>query len=233
MEINKFAKKIDYTLLRPEASKEQLEEFCKIACKYNFKTVAILPNIVKFVKERLKGTGVGITVAISFPTGVDTIEQKIIECKEAIEDGADEFDMVVNVVNVILNKYEEIESEVKAFRKITEGVTSKLIFEAPMISDKQIKKLCEICVENKIDYVKTSTGFNGNIAKIENIKIMKRNIEGSTKLKAAGGIRNLKDALVMIDAGAERLGISCAPDIVEEYASYIETKSTNKEFLAL
>ena len=221
MTVHEFSKKIDFTILRPEATKVEMEKFCDTACKYDFYTVAVLPNMVDFVKTRLKGTDIGITVAISFPTGLNTIRQKVNECSEAIQDGADEFDMVVNVADVKLNNFYKIEEEIKQFKNVTNGLVSKLIFEAPLLSEIQIKILCMLCVEYNIDFVKTSTGFGGNIARVEDVKIMKESVHGETLVKAAGGIRDLKKALSMIDAGAERLGISSAPEIVNDYKKKI------------
>lgn len=208
---------IDNTLLKPYIDKETIVKFCNSSMEYEFISIAILPNMVRFAAEMLKESAVKVSAAISFPTGMTPIELKMLEVKEAIRDGADELDMVLNMRSIKSHDYDNVKKEMREFRKHTSELTSKVILETSLLTDKEIINLCKFASDVGIDFVKTSTGFNGNNATLHAVKLMKRSINGKTKVKAAGGIESLKDVLELLEAGAERIGTSRGLEIIEDY----------------
>ena len=216
MKLNKY---IDHTLLKPDATTEQIKKICDEAKKYNFKMVAINPAQTVRCKKKLEGSPVHVGAAIGFPLGQTTLECKIFETKDAIEKGADEIDYVINVAELKNKNYDYIKKEMEEIVKICReaGKTSKVIFENCYLTDDEKRKVAEIAKEVKPDFIKTSTGFGTGGATVEDVKLMKSVVGDEVKVKAAGGIRDLKTALAMIEAGAERLGTSAGVAIVEEY----------------
>ena len=216
MKLNKY---IDHTLLKPDATTEQIKKICDEAKKYNFKMVAINPAQTVRCKKKLEGSPVHVGAAIGFPLGQTTLECKIFETKDAIEKGADEIDYVINVAELKNKNYDYIKKEMEEIVKICReaGKTSKVIFENCNLTDDEKRKVAEIAKEVKPDFIKTSTGFGTGGATVEDVKLMKSVVGDEVKVKAAGGIRDLKTALAMIEAGAERLGTSAGVAIVEEY----------------
>ena len=170
-------------------------------------------------KKKLEGSPVHVGAAIGFPLGQTTLECKIFETKDAIEKGADEIDYVINVAELKNKNYDYIKKEMEEIVKICReaGKTSKVIFENCYLTDDEKRKVAEIAKEVKPDFIKTSTGFGTGGATVEDVKLMKSVVGDEVKVKAAGGIRDLKTALAMIEAGAERLGTSAGVAIVEEY----------------
>ena len=209
---------VDHTNLKEFADREMFEKLCGEAKEYRFKMVAINPAQIKLCKELLDGTPVPVGAAIGFPLGQTTLECKVFETKDAIEKGADEIDYVINVAEVKNNHYgyikEEMEQIVDVCRKA--GVISKVIFENCYLTDAEKQKVAEIAKEVKPDFIKTSTGFGTGGATVEDVRLMKSVVGDEVKVKAAGGIRDLKTALAMIEAGAERLGTSAGVEIVKE-----------------
>ena len=201
--VEQLANMIDHTNLKAFADDAAFEKLCDEAKKYNFKMVAINPAQTVRCKKKLEGSPVHVGAAIGFPLGQTTLECKIFETKDAIEKGADEIDYVINV------------AELKICREA--GKTSKVIFENCYLTDDEKRKVAEIAKEVKPDFIKTSTGFGTGGATVEDVKLMKSVVGDEVKVKAAGGIRDLKTALAMIEAGAERLGTSAGVAIVEEY----------------
>ena len=195
------------------------EKLCDEAKKYNFKMVAINPAQTVRCKKKLEGSPVHVGAAIGFPLGQTTLECKIFETKDAIEKGADEIDYVINVAELKNKNYDYIKKEMEEIVKICReaGKTSKVIFENCYLTDDEKRKVAEIAKEVKPDFIKTSTGFGTGGATVEDVKLMKSVVGDEVKVKAAGGIRDLKTALAMIEAGAERLGTSAGVAIVEEY----------------
>ena len=200
--VEQLANMIDHTNLKAFADDAAFEKLCDEAKKYNFKMVAINPAQTVRCKKKLEGSPVHVGAAIGFPLGQTTLECKIFETKDAIEKGAD----------YIKKEMEEI---VKICREA--GKTSKVIFENCYLTDDEKRKVAEIAKEVKPDFIKTSTGFGTGGATVEDVKLMKSVVGDEVKVKAAGGIRDLKTALAMIEAGAERLGTSAGVAIVEEY----------------
>lgn len=217
--VEQLANMIDHTNLKAFADDAAFEKLCDEAKKYNFKMVAINPAQTVKCKKKLEGSPVHVGAAIGFPLGQTTLECKIFETKDAIEKGADEIDYVINVAELKNKNYDYIKKEMEEIVKICReaGKTSKVIFENCYLTDDEKRKVAEIAKEVKPDFIKTSTGFGTGGATVEDVKLMKSVVGDEVKVKAAGGIRDLKTALAMIEAGAERLGISAGVAIVEEY----------------
>lgn len=217
--VEQLANMIDHTNLKAFADDSAFEKLCDEAKKYNFKMVAINPAQTVRCKKKLEGSPVHVGAAIGFPLGQTTLECKIFETKDAIEKGADEIDYVINVAELKNKNYDYIKKEMEEIVKICReaGKTSKVIFENCYLTDDEKRKVAEIAKEVKPDFIKTSTGFGTGGATVEDVKLMKSVVGDEVKVKAAGGIRDLKTALAMIEAGAERLGTSAGVAIVEEY----------------
>lgn len=217
--VEQLANMIDHTNLKAFADDAAFEKLCDEAKKYNFKMVAINPAQTVRCKKKLEGSPVHVGAAIGFPLGQTTLECKIFETKDAIEKGADEIDYVINAAELKNKNYDYIKKEMEEIVKICReaGKTSKVIFENCYLTDDEKRKVAEIAKEVKPDFIKTSTGFGTGGATVEDVKLMKSVVGDEVKVKAAGGIRDLKTALAMIEAGAERLGTSAGVAIVEEY----------------
>ena len=217
--VEQLANMIDHTNLKAFADDAAFEKLCDEAKKYNFKMVAINPAQTVRCKKKLEGSPVHVGAAIGFPLGQTTLECKIFETKDAIEKGADEIDYVINVAELKNKNYDYIKKEMEEIVKICReaGKTSKVIFENCYLTDDEKRKVAEIAKEVKPDFIKTSTGFGTGGATVEDVKLMKSVVGDEVKVKAAGGIRDLKTALAMIEAGAERLGTSAGVASVEDY----------------
>jgi len=213
MKLNKY---IDHTLLKPEATTAQIQSLCEEAKKYDFASVCVNPCHVAFCKEALKGTTVKVCTVIGFPLGANTSSLKAFETKEAIENGAQEIDMVINVGALKDKNYDLVKKDIQAVYDAANGTLVKVIFENCLLTKEEIVKVCQICMEVGVDYVKTSTGFNKYGATFEDVKLMSDTVKGVCKVKAAGGVRNYDDALKMVkECGASRLGTSSGVAIVE------------------
>ena len=210
--VEQLANMVDHTNLKAFADDAAFTKLCDEARKYNFKMVAINPAQTVRCKEKLKDSLVHVGAAIGFPLGQTTLECKIFETKDAIKKGADEIDYVINVAELKNKNYDYIKKEMEEIVKICKeaGKISKVIFENCYLTDDEKVKVAEIAKEVKPDF-----GTGG--ATVEDVKLMKSVVGDEVKVKAAGGIRDLKTALAMIEAGAERLGTSAGVAIVEEY----------------
>lgn len=217
--MNKFSKYFDHTCLKPYATREDMVKLCEEAKKYDFMMVAINSTQTKLCKELLKGTDIHVGASISFPLGQTTIETKVFETKDAIANGADEIDYVINITELKEKNYDYIKEEMTQIVDVCRkhNVISKVIFENCYLTDEEKIKLCEIALEVKPDFIKTSTGFGTGGATVEDVKLMKSIVKDTVKVKAAGGIRDLDTCLKMIEAGAERIGTSSAIKITEAY----------------
>ena len=214
-EINKY---IEHTLLKQDASKEDFIKLFEEAKRYNFLGVCINPAYVKTANEYLKDTDIKIVTVIGFPLGANKTDVKAYETTRAIEDGADEIDMVINVTAIKNSDYEYVLNDIKNVKKSCQSKPLKVILETDLLTKEEIKQACEICIEAGADFVKTSTGFvkNGIGAKAEDVKLMYETVSPhGLKVKASGGIRDKETALEMIKAGASRLGTSSGVKIVE------------------
>lgn len=212
-------KHIEHTLLKQDA---KLEDFIKLfneAKAHKFLGVCINPAYVKLAKENLKDNDVKIVTVIGFPLGANRSDVKAFEASKAVEDGADEIDMVINVTAIKNKDYDFVVNDIKAVKAACKDKPLKVILETDLLEKDEIKKACELCVEAKADLVKTSTGFvkGGVGAKAEDVKLMYETVSPyGLKVKASGGIRDKETAIKMIEAGAERLGTSSGVKIVTE-----------------
>lgn len=209
---------IEHTLLKPDAKKEELIKLFNEAKEHHFLGVCVNPCFVAFAKEQLKDSGVKIVTVIGFPLGANRSDVKAYEAKKAIEDGADEIDMVINISKLKDGFFDYVRQDIIAVREACQGHVLKVILETDLLTPDEIRKACEICVEAKADLVKTSTGFvkGGVGAKVEDVKLMHDTVAPhGLKVKASGGIRDYDKAFALIRAGAERLGTSSGVVIAE------------------
>ena len=214
-----LANMIDHTNLKAFADDAAFQKLCDEARQYHFKMVAINPAQTRRCKEKLAGCPVHVGAAIGFPLGQTTLECKVFETKDAIEKGADEIDYVINVAELKNKNYDYIKKEMEEIVAVCRNadVISKVIFENCYLTEEEKIKVAEIAKEVKPDFIKTSTGFGTGGAVAEDVALMKSVVGDQVKVKAAGGIRDLKTALAMVEAGAERLGTSAGVEIIEEY----------------
>ncbi|KJY58478.1 deoxyribose-phosphate aldolase [Lactobacillus melliventris] len=227
--IDDFARLIDHTNLHADATEEDMKKLCDEAKKYHFKMVAINEVQSEFCAQQLKGTDIDTGAAISFPLGQTTITCKLAETKDALQNGANEIDYVVNLTQVRAHNWSYIEDEMTQMVKLCRDhdVPCKVIFETCYLTKAEIKQLALIAKKVKPDFVKTSTGFGTAGAKVEDVKLMKENVGPDVKVKAAGGIRNTDDFLAMIAAGAERIGTSSGVKIIETLKQRFEKDGIN------
>lgn len=211
MKYNKF---IDHTLLKPTASKSDIISLCQEAKKYNFYSVCVNPCYVKLASNELANTDIKVACVIGFPLGANSAEIKRQEAIEAVQNGATELDMVINHGLFKDKKYKYVIDEINAVCEV--GITVKVIIETSQYSAEEIIKLCNIVNKSKAQFIKTSTGFIGCGAKLEDVKLMKKYIANNKKVKASGGIKDGKAFLQMIASGADRIGTSNGVKIIEE-----------------
>ena len=211
-----YAKYIDHTNLKATATKKDIANLCSEANYYHFKSVCVNPANVEFAHELLKGSDVLVCTVIGFPLGANTSDVKAFETTKAIQDGADEVDMVINVAALKDKNYELVLNDIKAVVSAANGVLTKVIIETCYLTDEEKIKACELAKEAGADYVKTSTGFGSDGAKVSDIKLMRKTVGNEMGVKASGGIRTKEEFLNMIEAGASRVGCSAGVKIMEE-----------------
>ena len=212
-----LASYIDHTLLKPDASREDVLRVCAEAVEHRFKSVCVNPVWVSTVHNALKDTGVDTCSVIGFPLGATTTEVKVFEAQGALQDGADEIDMVIDIAAA---RHEDRDALVRDVASVAEvvheaGAILKVIIETALLTDEQKVLACEAAVEAGADFVKTSTGFNGGGATVQDVALMRRTVGPKLGVKASGGVRSREDALAMIDAGATRIGASSGIAIVK------------------
>lgn len=214
-----LARMIDHTNLKAYVTSGDMKKLCDEALKYHFAMVAINSVQAKRCSEYLKQTDVHVGAAIGFPLGQQTIETKAFETEDAIKNGANEIDYVINITELKEKNYEYIKKEMKTIVDICHkyNVISKVIFEICYLTDEEIVKMSEIAREVKPDFIKTSTGFGSSGATLDAVRLMKKTVGETVKVKAAGGIRTLEDALAFVAAGAERIGTSKGVEIIESF----------------
>ena len=205
---------VDHTLLSQGSTWNEIKEICDDAVQYGCASVCIPPSYVKKAKEYLKDK-MKICTVIGFPNGYNTTSVKCFEAEDAVKNGADEIDMVINIGWLKDKKYEKLLSEIKAVKESCQGKTLKVIIETCLLTEEEKVKICEIVSDSGADFIKTSTGFSTGGATREDIKLFKKNIKNGLKIKAAGGIASLKDAEDMVALGAERLGTSRIVKIIK------------------
>lgn len=204
----KRSKYIDHTLLKPEATQDQIEKLCQEAKQYDFASVCVNPYWVPFCKEELKDSDVKVCTVIGFPLGATSSASKAFETAHAIEQGSDEVDMVMNIGELLAGHDQAVQKDIEAVVQAAQGKIVKVILETCLLNDAQIERACSLCVKAKADFVKTSTGFNSAGANTHVVEVMKQAVKGQAKVKAAGGVRNQADMDAMIAAGADRIGTS-------------------------
>lgn len=211
--LNKY---IDHTVLKPDASEEKVIQLCKEAREWNFASVCINPCNIALAKKLLEGTDVKVCTVIGFPLGQNTTAMKVAETYDAYALGCDEFDMVINVGKLKDGCADYVRDEIAAVVKAAKGKTVKVIIETGLLTDKEKALATRLSCEAGAHFVKTCTGFSAGVATVEDIRIMKQNVSENVQVKASAGIRNYKDALALIEAGADRLGTSAGIAIIND-----------------
>ena len=212
-----LSKYIEHTLLKQDAKKEELKKLYDEAKEHNFLGICVNPVNVADAKQYLKDTNVKIVTVVGFPLGANRSDVKAFETQKAVEDGADEIDMVINVSKLKDKDYDFVKKDIETVKKACADKPLKVILETDLLEKEEIQKACELCVEAKADFVKTSTGFvkNGIGAKAEDVKLMAQIVKPhGLRVKASAGIRDKEKALAMVEAGADRLGTSSGVAIV-------------------
>lgn len=211
--MNKY---IDHTYLKAFGTESDIIKLCNEAKTYQFKSVCVNPANVEYAKRLLNGTGVLVCTVIGFPLGANTIEVKMLETLDAIKNGADEIDMVINIGKAKEGDFAYIEKEIKAVVSAAGGRTVKVILETCYLTDDEIVRACHASKIAKANFVKTSTGFGTNGATVEHVRLMRETVGPDMGVKASGGVKNLADAEMMVEAGANRIGASSGVQIMKE-----------------
>ncbi|WP_203361704.1 deoxyribose-phosphate aldolase [Bacillus sp. REN10] len=215
-QFEEMAKMIDHTLLKADATKAEVSKLCEEAKTYEFASVCVNPTWVPFASEQLKGTPVKVCTVIGFPLGAMTSEVKAFETKNAIKNGAQEVDMVINIGALKDKDYDTVLKDIQAVTSAAKGkALTKVIIETCLLTDEEKQKACELAVEAGADYVKTSTGFSTGGATVEDIALMRKTVGPDIGVKASGGVRSQEDAENMTKAGATRIGASSGVKIVQ------------------
>lgn len=213
MELNKY---IDHTLLKPEATKEQITKLCQEARRYDFASVCVNTCYVPLAKQLLAGSDVKVCCVVGFPLGAMDTVSKAFEAKTAVENGAQEVDMVINIGALKDKDYDYVTKDIAAVVEASKPAIVKVIIEACLLTDEEKVKACKCSMDAKAEFVKTSTGFSTHGATPEDVALMKKTVGDVCKVKAAGGVRSYDDAMKMIEAGADRLGCSAGIKVMEE-----------------
>ena len=212
MGLNKY---IDHTILKATASSSDVQKLCEEAIEHEFYSVCVNGCYVADAKHLLQGTDVKVAAVVGFPLGAMTTAAKVFEAKEAIENGASEIDMVINVAKLKDGEFEFVENEIRQIKEAIGDNVLKVIIETCYLTDEEKVKACELSLAAKADFVKTSTGFGTGGATYEDVKLMKSVVGDNAKVKASGGVRDKETAQKYVDLGAERLGTSSGIDIVK------------------
>lgn len=212
MELNNY---IDHTNLKNTATLKDIEKLCDEAIKYHFHSVCVFPYYVPLAKELLKKTSVEVCTVIGFPCGMNTKEAKVFEAINAVENGATEIDMVINVSALKNKDYDYVKEEIEEIRDAIDGKVLKVIIETCLLTKEEIIKMTEICNETFVNFIKTSTGFSESGAKVEDVKLINKHKNEILEIKASGGIRDIETAEAMIEAGATRLGTSSGVKLMQ------------------
>lgn len=213
--MSSLAKYIDHTLLKPEATRQQIQKLCTQAKEYGFHSVCVNPVWVKEASVQVKNSDVKVCTVVGFPLGATTSEVKAFETKNAIKNGASEIDMVISIGKLKDGQYSEVQDDIRAVvKEAQEKAIVKVIIETCLLTREEKVKACEIAVKAGADFVKTSTGFSSSGATVEDVRLMRKVVGPNIGVKAAGGIRDKDTALKMIEAGASRIGASSSVAIV-------------------
>lgn len=216
--ISKIAARIDHTALKPDTGKDDVRRLCLEAVEHGFASVCILPIYVKLAAELLQKTNVHVCTVVGFPLGATFLSAKSYEADVAILSGADEIDMVMNIAALKNSDYESVQCDIEGIVNLAHrhNANVKVIIEACLLTNDEKIRACELITAAGADYIKTSTGFSSGGATIEDVKLIRKYAGEEIRIKAAGGIRNAKTALEMIEAGADRIGTSSGLAIIRE-----------------
>lgn len=212
MEYNRL---IDHTLLKPDATKEEIKKLCQEAAQYDFASVCVNPGWVSYCKEQLEGTRVNVCTVIGFPLGATSTQAKVLETTAALLDGCDEFDMVINIGKLKDGEYEYVEDEIAKLKKVVGNHVLKVIIETCLLSDEEKVKACQLAKKAGADFVKTSTGFSKGGATVHDVSLMRETVGPEMGVKASGGVKTKEELLDMVKAGANRIGTSHGIDLVK------------------
>ncbi len=205
MKLNKY---IDHTLLKANSTQQQIEKLCSEALEYDFASVCINPTWVALCAKRLSGSDVKVCTVIGFPLGATSAQAKAFETSEALRQGAEEFDMVINIGALLDRRMDEVIADIEGVVAAASGKTVKVIIETCLLSDEEKVLASQAVVKAKAHFVKTSTGFSTGGATIDDVRLLKKTVDGKALVKAAGGVRSYEDLVIMIEAGADRIGTS-------------------------
>lgn len=209
-----YSKYIDHTLLKADASANDIKKLCFEAKEYNFMSVCINPSFIKLAKEELKNSSVLVCTVIGFPLGANTTEVKVFEAEDAVNSGADELDMVINISKLKDKEYDYVQKEIEEIVRVAKGRTVKVIIETCYLTEEEKIMACKLATNAKANFVKTSTGFGQGGATLEDVKLMKANIGQNMEVKASGGVRSAADLKAYIAAGATRIGTSSGVKLI-------------------
>lgn len=212
-----LASVIDHTILRPDCSPKDIETLCDEAHKHSFAAVCVPPYFVKDAVRKLEKSPVRVATVIGYPMGYACTPSKVEEVKRAIEEGADEVDVVINICAVKNEHWTYVKNDIDSIAMATHsrGKLVKVILETGLLNEDEMHRLCKICNQIGVDFVKTSTGINGGGATLKAVRFLREHLNDNIKIKASGGIRNQKSAQKFIDAGVARIGTSSGIDIVK------------------
>lgn len=213
---NMLASLIDHTLLKATATGEEIRRYCRQAVEYKFASVCVNPCYVKLAAENLKGSEVKVCTVVGFPLGANTPEVKAFEAARAVEEGAREVDMVINIGALKEGNIDYVENEIREVVTASKGALVKVIIENCYLTEEEKVQACEASKRAGAHFVKTSTGFGSGGARAEDISLMRRTVGEAMGVKASGGVKSLKDAIAMLEAGASRIGTSSGNAIVED-----------------
>ncbi|WP_028973054.1 deoxyribose-phosphate aldolase [Spirochaeta cellobiosiphila] len=216
MDVKELVSYFDHTILKATATKTDVVKLCEEAKEYDFASVCVNPAWVSLCSKTLKGTNVKVCTVIGFPLGANHSDVKAFETKQAIKEGAQEVDMVINVGALLEGNDNLVLKDIQSVVTAANGTLVKVILETCYLNNEQIVKACELSVQAGADFVKTSTGFGTGGATKEHVALMASTVKGKAKVKASGGIRTLEDTLTMINNGADRIGASAGVAIIKE-----------------
>lgn len=213
MKVNKL---IDHTLLKPDAKEEDIKRLCAEAREYDFMSVCVNPGYVSLASKELKGSDVKVCTVIGFPLGANTVETKCFEATDAVNNGAEEVDMVINISKAKDHNYDYLEDEIRRIKAACKGRLLKVIIESCLLSDDEIVNVCKAAKKAGADFVKTSTGFSKFGATTHAVSLMRQTVGTDMGVKASGGVHNYQELLDMVNAGASRIGASAGVAIMKE-----------------
>lgn len=226
MELNSY---IDHTALKAYTTVSDIRKLCEEAVNYHFASVCVNPTYVEIAKKYLEGSTVNVCTVIGFPLGANTISTKEFEAIDAVNNGADEIDMVINIGALKSKDYDYVKKEIEDIRDAIDGKTLKVIIETCYLDESEIKKMTEICNETFVNFIKTSTGFGTRGASLEDIKIINENKNDVLEIKASGGIKTIEDAEKFINLGVTRIGTSNGVEIMTGECHCNECQSNSHE----